>query len=163
MFCPKVRSQLSGRFERECRGHSLCTQPVAPPKGTLEYQHYFVASVPGDAAQIKANEPKRVELYKSVAALVRAYSAIANELEEAGYSAYEATAIKSAVAHFVAVKDEVELGDYRLTLSHPSAPQRGPVWLVNFRTVKRGWSDTVCIDAVSGEVIFPQEGTAAGE
>jgi type I restriction enzyme R subunit len=85
-------------------------EPVAPPKGTLEYQHYFVASVPGDAAQIKANEPKRVELYKSVAALVRAYSAIANELEEAGYSAYEAAAIKSEVAHFVAVKDEVELG-----------------------------------------------------
>ena len=51
---------------------ALC-EPVAPPKGTLEYQHYFVASTPGDAEQIKANEPKRVELYKSVAALVRAY------------------------------------------------------------------------------------------
>ena len=85
-------------------------EPVAPHKGTLEYQHYFVASVPGDAAQIKANEPKRVELYKSVSALVRAYSAIANEMDGAGYTAAESAAIKSEVAHFVAVKDEVELG-----------------------------------------------------
>jgi type I restriction enzyme R subunit len=85
-------------------------ESVAPPKGTLEYQHYFVAPVSGDAAQIKANEPKRVELYKSVSALVRAYSAIANEMDGAGYTAAEAAAIKSEVAHFVAVKDEVELG-----------------------------------------------------
>ncbi|MCA2230411.1 type I restriction endonuclease subunit R [Nonomuraea aurantiaca] len=85
-------------------------EPVAPPKGTLEYQHYFVASVPGDAAQIKANEPKRVELYKSVSALVRAYSAIANEMVEAGYTAAEALSIKAEVAHYVAVRDEVKLG-----------------------------------------------------
>ncbi len=85
-------------------------EPVAPPKGTLEYQHYFVASAPGDVAQIKANEAKRVELYKSVSALVRAYSAIANEMEEAGYTAVEADAIKAEVAEFVSVKTEVELG-----------------------------------------------------
>src|SRR5690606_10173364 len=72
--------------------------------------HYFVASVPGDAAQIKANEVKRVELYKAVAGLVRAYTALANDVDAAGYSVAEATAIKSEVAHFVAVRDEVELG-----------------------------------------------------
>ncbi len=85
-------------------------EPVAPPKETLEYQHYFVASIPGDAAQIKANEAKRVELYESVSTLVRAYSAIANEMAEASYTVAEAAAIKREVAHFVAVKDEVELG-----------------------------------------------------
>ncbi|MGN0096395.1 MAG: type I restriction endonuclease subunit R [Corynebacterium sp.] len=85
-------------------------EPVAPPKGTIEYQHYFVAAVPGDAGEIKANEGKRVELYKSVSSLVRAYGALANDMEEAGFSADEAAAIKSEVAHFVAVRDEVELG-----------------------------------------------------
>jgi len=88
---------------------ALC-EPVAPPKGTLEYQHYFVATEPGDAKQIKANEPKRVELYKSVAALVRAYGALANDMERAGYSQKEAAAIKAEVAHYAAVKNEVEVG-----------------------------------------------------
>jgi type I restriction enzyme R subunit len=88
---------------------ALC-EPVAPPKGTLEYQHYFVATEPGDAAQIKANEPKRVELYKSVAALVRAYGALANDMERAGYSQKEAAAIKAEVTHYAAVKNEVEAG-----------------------------------------------------
>ena len=85
-------------------------EPVAAPKGTLEYQHYFVASVPGDAGEIKANEARRVELYKAVSGLVRAYTALANDMAAAGYSDAEATSIKNEVAHFVAVRDEVELG-----------------------------------------------------
>ena len=88
---------------------ALC-EPVAPPKGTLEYQHYFVAEEPGDAEQIKASEPKRVELYKSVATLVRAYGALANDMESAGSTADEAAAIKDEVTHYVAVKSEVEVG-----------------------------------------------------
>jgi type I restriction enzyme R subunit len=52
---------------------ALC-EPVAPPKGTDQYQHYFVATTPGDADQIKDNEPKRVLLYKSVATLVRSFA-----------------------------------------------------------------------------------------
>lgn len=85
-------------------------EPVRAPKGTLEYQRYFVASVPGDADQIKANEAKRIELYKAVSGLVRAYTALANDMDAAGYSVAEAAAIKKEVAHFVAVRDEVELG-----------------------------------------------------
>jgi type I restriction enzyme R subunit len=88
---------------------ALC-EPVPPPKGTLEYQHCFVAVEPGDAEQIKANEPKRVELYKSVATLVRAYGALANDMEAAGYSAAAAAAIKDEVTHYVAVRNEVEVG-----------------------------------------------------
>lgn len=88
---------------------ALC-EPVAPPKGTLEYQHYFVSTVPGDVDQIKDNESKRVELYKSAAALVRAYGVLANDMERAGYTAAEAKAIKAEVAHYVALKNEVEVG-----------------------------------------------------
>lgn len=85
-------------------------EPVSPPKGTLEHQHYFVASVPGDAAQIKANEAKRIELYRSTARLVRAYAALANDMDAAGYSVSDAAAIAAEVRYFVAVRDEVELG-----------------------------------------------------
>lgn len=88
---------------------ALC-EPVAPPKGTLEYQHYFVATTPGDAGQIKDNEPKRVLLYKSVATLVRAFGAVASDMEAAGFTAVEIASIKAEVAHYVAVKSEVEAG-----------------------------------------------------
>lgn len=100
------RQDLDEALERV---RALC-EPVAPPKGTLEYQHYFVSSEPGDAEQIKVNEPKRVELYKSVASLVRAFGTLANDMESAGYSTVEASAIKSEVAHYVAVRNEVERG-----------------------------------------------------
>jgi type I restriction enzyme, R subunit len=84
--------------------------PVAPPKGTLEYQHYFVAHEPGDAEEIKANESKRVAFYKAVASLVRAYSVLANDMDRAGYSAAEAASIKEEVTDFVSARDEVEIG-----------------------------------------------------
>ncbi|MGW3484268.1 type I restriction endonuclease subunit R [Rhodococcus indonesiensis] len=88
---------------------ALC-EPVAPPKDTLQYQQYFCAADQGNAEQLKANEPKRVELYKAVAALTRRYGNLANEMAAAGYSAAEAAAIKAEVAHYAAVRDEVKLG-----------------------------------------------------
>ena len=88
---------------------ALC-EPVAPPKGTLEYQHYFCAKEAGNADQLKANEPKRVDLYKGVATLVRSYAVLANDMESAGYSTDETAAIKAEVAHYVNVRDEVKLG-----------------------------------------------------
>ncbi len=100
------RQDLDEALERV---RALC-EPVSPPKGTLEYQHYFVSLEPGDAEQIKLNEPKRVELYKSVASLVRAYGTLANDMESAGYTAAEAASIKSEVTDYVAVRNEVERG-----------------------------------------------------
>jgi type I restriction enzyme R subunit len=61
------------------RIRAIC-EPVAPPKHTLQYQQYFCALDQGNGEQLKANEPKRVELYKSVAAVVRAFGALANGL-----------------------------------------------------------------------------------
>ena len=88
---------------------ALC-EPVAPPQGTLQYQQYFCAAESGNSEQLKANEPKRVDLYKAVAAVTRCYGNLANEMEDAGYTAAEAAAIKSEIAHYVAVRDEVKLG-----------------------------------------------------
>lgn len=112
-----VEGLLKDRIEQERQDldealemvRALC-EPVSPPKGTLQYQHYFCAMESGNAEQLKANEPKRVDLYKGVASLVRAYANLANRMTDAGYSPSEAESIKQHVKHFVDVRDEVKLG-----------------------------------------------------
>jgi type I restriction enzyme R subunit len=102
----QARIDLDGALEKI----RALVEPVAPPKGTLDYQHYFCASIAGDVDQLKANEPKRVNLYKAVSAVVRAYGAVANDMQAAGYSQDGAASTKREVEHFVAVRDEVKLG-----------------------------------------------------
>ncbi len=102
----KAREHLDAALEK-VRG--LC-EPVEPPKNTLQYQQYFCAQEYGGAEQLKANEPKRVELYKAVASLVRAFGAIANEMAAAGYNDAEAKSIRTEIAHYASVRDEVKLG-----------------------------------------------------
>ena len=102
----KAREDLDDALERI----RALVEAVAPPKNTLQYQQYFCAMEQGNAEQLKANEPKRVELYKAVAAVTRAFANLANEMTEAGYSEAEAEAIKKEIAHYVDVRAEVKLG-----------------------------------------------------
>lgn len=92
---------------------ALC-EPVEQPKDTPSYLRFFCCIDSGDVEQLKANEPKRLNLYKMTSALIRCFGNIASELEEAGYSATEAAAIRAEVDHFSKVRDEVKLasGDY---------------------------------------------------
>lgn len=102
----KAREDLDEALEKI---RALC-EPVEPPKNTLQYQQYFCAREQGNAEQLKANEPKRVALYKAVAAVTRAYGSLANEMNAAGYSDAEAAAIKDEINHYANVRDEVKLG-----------------------------------------------------
>lgn len=92
---------------------ALC-EPVEPPQDTAAHIRYFCAEDTADKDALKENEPKRLTLYKLAAALLRAYANLANEMEEAGYSAAEIDTIKADVAHFESVRSEVKLasGDY---------------------------------------------------
>jgi type I restriction enzyme R subunit len=92
---------------------ALC-EAVAPPKGTLEYQHFFCGNDTSDKDQLKDHEPKRVALYKLTISLIRAYANIANEIREAGYSEKEIETIKQEVDHYEKVRGEIQLasGDY---------------------------------------------------
>jgi type I restriction enzyme R subunit len=98
---------------------ALC-EPVAVPRDSVAYLHYFCAKNDGKsedkehAAKLKNNEPKRLKLYKFTAALLRAYASIASELAEAGYLPGEIGNIKAEVDHFTKVRDEIRLasGDY---------------------------------------------------
>jgi len=92
---------------------ALC-EPVAGARNSAAYLHYFCAQDSGNSEQLKDNEPKRLKLYKFVAALLRSYASIANELAEAGYKPDEIETIKTEVDHYSKVRDEVRLasGDY---------------------------------------------------
>ncbi|MYF01278.1 MAG: HsdR family type I site-specific deoxyribonuclease [Gammaproteobacteria bacterium] len=87
---------------------ALC-EPVEPPKDSPAYFHYFCATDSGDAEQLKANEPKRLALYKMAAAYLRTYADLANEMDAAGYSADEARTIRDEVDHYEKVRSEVKL------------------------------------------------------
>jgi type I restriction enzyme, R subunit len=102
----KAREDLEDALEKV---KALC-EPVDQPRDTGAFLHYFCARESGNVEQLKANEPKRLELYKSVASLVRAYAAIANEMGAAKYKKEEAEAIKSEVQFFENVRNEVKQG-----------------------------------------------------
>ncbi|MFD7699143.1 type I restriction endonuclease subunit R [Streptomyces caelestis] len=102
----KAREALDEALERI---RAMC-EVVAQPRNTLQYQQYFCAADPGNAEQLKANEPKRVELYKAVAAVTRAFANLANDMEAAGYTSQEAEDIRAEIRHYTDVRDEVKLG-----------------------------------------------------
>ena len=87
---------------------ALC-EPVEPPPNTESYLRFFCAEESGNADQLKANEQKRLTLYKSVAGLLRAYANLANEMSDAGYSDADAQEIKAEVDHYENVRQEVKL------------------------------------------------------
>jgi type I restriction enzyme R subunit len=101
----KARDDLDDALERI---RALC-EAVLSPKGTDQYRAYFVAKDAGDVAQIKANEPKRVELYKAVSGVVRAFANLANDMAEAGYSPADVEKIKKEIAHYSDIRAEVKL------------------------------------------------------
>ncbi len=102
------------RLEEAREAVKAVCEPVNPPRDTQEYLRYFCALESGNVAQIKDNEPKRVALYKLVAAYLRAYANLANEMSDAGYADAEGEAIRNEVDHYEKVRQEVKLasGDY---------------------------------------------------
>ena len=106
----KARERLE---ETQEAVRALC-EPVEAPRDTAAYLRFFCAKDSGNAEQLTANEPTRLALYKHVAAYVRAFANLANELTEAGYSPAEIETLKAEVDHYEKVRNEVKLasGDY---------------------------------------------------
>lgn len=92
---------------------ALC-EPVEPPKDSLAHIRYFCGKNTENPADLKDTEPRRVSLYKLTIALIRAYTNIADELKDAGYTEKEAEQIKADVKHFESLRKEIQLasGDY---------------------------------------------------
>ncbi len=92
------------RLDNALETISLLCEPVAPPRDELKYIHYFCGNTE-IADDLQAHESQRDALYKSTAALVRAYANIADELTAAGYSAAEITRIRSELDRYLKLRD----------------------------------------------------------
>jgi len=92
---------------------ALC-EPVHP-RTQKEFFRFFGTEAAGKTEeQLKEDEEKRVNFYKMVSSLVRAYADIANEMDKAGYSEQEAEDIKHQVKFYSDLKEDVKQasGDY---------------------------------------------------
>lgn len=87
---------------------ALC-EGVEPPRDTAAYIRYFCQGQTQDPEILKDKERKRVMLYKLVAAFLRAYANLANEMVQAGYTETEARRIHDEVAYYENVRKEVKL------------------------------------------------------
>tara|TARA_R110001592_G_scaffold103051_1_gene290384 strand:- start:4710 stop:7799 length:3090 start_codon:yes stop_codon:yes gene_type:complete len=85
--------------------HILC-EPVAYPKDTLAYIHYFCGNTEIEA-ELKSKETQRTALYKKTVSLIRSYANIADEMEEAGYSESEIISIKKEMDHYLKLREEI--------------------------------------------------------
>lgn len=94
------------RLDDALESLAILCEPVEPPKGELEYIHYFCGNteIPSD---LEEHEPQRVQLYKATAALVRAYANLADELEAAGYSVADVTRLKQEIEYYVGVRETI--------------------------------------------------------
>jgi type I restriction enzyme R subunit len=92
------------RLDEALEALALLCEPVEPPKGELQYIHYFCGNteIPGD---LQAHEPQRVTFYKLTVALIRAYANIADELEAAGYTAQRSGAIKDKMQEYLDLRE----------------------------------------------------------
>lgn len=86
---------------------ALC-EGVPPPQNTPAYIRYFC----GDTTipeSLKATETLRLALYKHATSLIRAYTNIANDMLEAGYTEQEAQAIQKEVKRYEDIRSEIRL------------------------------------------------------
>jgi type I restriction enzyme R subunit len=102
----------------------LC-EPVPVPREVEQYLHYFCGDA-ADANALNETEPLRVSYYKAVTTFVRAYSELAQNLTEAGFTDAEVDALhKEAEFHAeirAAIKkhsgEELDIKPYEADMRH---------------------------------------------
>lgn len=92
------------RLDEALEEIALMCDPVQPPKGELEHIRFFCGNTE-IADDLKTHEPQRVALYKSTAALVRAYANIADDLPQAGYTEARIAQIKRDIDRYLKLRD----------------------------------------------------------
>jgi type I restriction enzyme, R subunit len=96
------------RLDAALEALALLVEKVAPPKGELEYIHYFCGNTE-IADDLRACEPQRVAFYTGVVGLLRAYASIADELEGAGYDAAQQASIRQLLGRYVKLRETIRL------------------------------------------------------
>ena len=121
-----VEGLLKGRLEegRKSLEDALercdaLSEPVLPPKGLDEYCDWFcfdMAKTPAEEqeAELAGKAQIREDFYQACIAAVRAWSDIAQETDEAGYTAAEAAALKEKVRNYDMLREAImrRAGDF---------------------------------------------------
>jgi type I restriction enzyme R subunit len=102
----------------------LC-EPVAMPREMEQYLNYFCGDA-NDPEALLNTEPLRISFYKSTATFLRAYAAIAQNLEETGYSTADITALEKEIEFYsdtrTAIKkhsgEELDIKPYEADMRH---------------------------------------------
>lgn len=100
-------------------------EPVPAPREVEQYLHYFCGDA-NDPNALNDTEALRISFYKSVATFVRAFAAISQDLDEAGYSAAEITSLNSEVEFFSEIRaaikkhsgEELDIKPYEADMRH---------------------------------------------
>lgn len=95
------------RLDNSMEALALLCEPVEPPNGTLEYQHYFCGN-PEKESDLKDTALRRTQLYKNTVALIRAYANIASELEQAGYSEKQIKNIEKELDFYIKLREHIK-------------------------------------------------------
>ncbi len=102
----------------------LC-DPVPQPREVEHYIHYFCGNA-GNPDTLNETEALRISFYKAVASFVRAFAAISQDLDEAGYTDAEILSLNNEVALFsetrAAIKsysgEELDIKPYEADMRH---------------------------------------------
>lgn len=84
----------------------LC-ESVHQPRAMEQYLHYFCGDANNPNA-LNETEPLRISFYKSVASFVRAFSAISQDLTDAGYSDLEITSLNNEVEFYSDIRSAIK-------------------------------------------------------
>jgi type I restriction enzyme R subunit len=95
------------RLDNTMEELALLCEPVEPPRGTLEYIRYFCGN-PENEEDLKNTALRRTQLYKKTVAFIRAYANIADELQEAGYTAKEIKEIEKELDFYVKLREQIK-------------------------------------------------------
>lgn len=95
------------RLDNALEELELLCEPVPAPKDDLDYMHYFCGNTE-IADDLKSREMRRHTLYKAIAAFIRAYANILDELIEAGYSEQEIAHINERIKHYSNVREIIK-------------------------------------------------------
>ena len=82
-------------------------EPVALPREVEQYLRHFCGDA-SDAGALEATEPLRIAFYKAVAAFVRAYAAIAQDLDRAGFSDSAGEELRKEVESYCELRSAIK-------------------------------------------------------
>jgi len=85
----------------------LC-EPVKPPKDDESFIEYFCGNSE-NPKDLQETAQKRAALYKITSSLIRAFAALANDMDEAGYTKKETNQIRQEVRYYTSLKDTIGL------------------------------------------------------